>query len=260
LNGAEPISDIVQQRFVERFSKWGFSKDSLLPVYGLSEASLAVTFTRRGTASRTVHHQGRDVMSVGTPMPGTKVEVRDGRIWVQSPSVMQKYCGNVEATRKSLVNHWLDTGDLGFVDGGELFISGRAKDIVIIRGANYAPQVFEECVDGIPGARAGCVVAVGYTPAGCEGEKLAILVEGEGERLKEAVSGAIVARTSIRPHVVVVLSPGTLPRTSSGKLRRSEALRRWQAGELTPPKPVTALQMSTEIAKSLWSFTKSQLR
>lgn len=193
-------------------------------------------------------------------MPGTKVDVRDGRIWVRSPSVMQKYCGNAEATKKSLVNQWLDTGDLGFVDGGELFVSGRAKDIVIIRGANYAPQMFEECLDGAPGVRAGCAVAVGYTPAGSEGEELAILVEGEGEELKETVIGAIVARTSIRPHSVVVLSPGTLPRTSSGKLRRREALRRWQAGQLKPPKPVTAFQVSTEIAKSLWSFTKSQLR
>ncbi len=260
LNGAEPVSASVQQRFVERFSRWGFDAASLLPVYGLSEASLAVTFSERGAARRAVEHQGREVVSVGTPVPGTSVDVRDGRIWVKGPSVMRGYFGNDEATARSLVDGWLDTGDLGFVDGGELFVSGRAKDVVIIRGANHAPQVFEECLDSVAGVRTGCAVAVGYLPKGHDGEALALLVEGEGDGLEQRITAAVVEATSIKPHAVVVLAPGTLPRTSSGKLRRQEALERWLSGQLQPPKPVNALAVGAEVAKSMLSFAKSRLK
>jgi len=287
LNGAEPVTAALQQRFVERFSRWGFQPQSLLPVYGLSEASLAVSFTKRGAKARDVERDGRDIVSVGTPVPGTSVEVRPwrptasgdapasqpaseggpaggrpeiGRIWVKGHSVMREYFGNPAETSAALVDGWLDTGDLGFIEGGELYVSGRAKDVVIIRGANHAPQVFEECLDGIDGVRTGCAVAVGYVPKGHDGEALALLVEGEGDGLEQRITAAVVERTSIKPHAVAVLAPGTLPRTSSGKLRRQEALKRWLSGELAPPKPVNALNVSAEVAKSMLSFAKSRLK
>ncbi|MBL8953018.1 MAG: AMP-binding protein [Myxococcaceae bacterium] len=260
LNGAEPVTAALQQRFAERFAKWGFKAESLLPVYGLSEASLAVSFNQRGSPLRQVEVDGREIVSVGKPVPGTSVEVREGRIWVKGHSVMREYFGNPEATRAALVDGWLDTGDQGFIDGGELFVSGRAKDIVIIRGANHAPQVFEECIDGVEGVRTGCAVAVGYVPKGHDGEALALLVEGEGEGLEQRITAAVVERTSIKPHAVVVLAAGTLPRTSSGKLRRQEALKRWLSGELQPPKAVNALNVGAEVAKSMLSFAKSRLK
>jgi acyl-CoA synthetase (AMP-forming)/AMP-acid ligase II len=260
LNGAEPVSRAVQRRFAERFARWGLEPQSLLPVYGLSEGSLAVTFTERGAEPHVVERGGREVVSVGKPVPGTQVEVRDGRVWVKGPSVMHGYFGNPEATSRALVDGWLDTGDLGFVERGELFVSGRSKDVVIIRGANHAPQVFEECLDALPGVRVGCAVAVGYLPKGHDGEALALLVEGQGEGLEQRIISAVIEHTSIKPHTVVVLPPGTLPRTSSGKLRRQEALRRWLAGELQPPKPVNALSVGAEVAKSMLSFAKSRLK
>src|SRR5262249_11686308 len=127
-----------------------------------------------------------------------------------------------------IASGWLDTGDLGFVKGGELYISGRAKDVVIVRGANHSAQEFEECLDGIDGLRAGCAVALGFVPPGGEGEELLILAEHTGSADAETIRAAILERTGVRAHTIALLEPGTLPRTSSGKLRRGEALRRFQ--------------------------------
>jgi acyl-CoA synthetase (AMP-forming)/AMP-acid ligase II len=287
LNGAEPVSASVLRRFAERFSRYGFDPASLMPVYGLSEASLGVTFSPRrsparalgvdsvvlATEGRAREGQGRTLVSVGPPVPGVEVEVRDelghevadrqvGRVWVKGPSVMAGYHGNAEATAKALQGGWLDTGDLGFVDGGELFLCGRAKDLVIIRGANHSPQEFEDCLEGLEGLRAGCAVALGFVPQGEESEALLVLAEVVGEpsaKLEEAVVTAILERTGIRPHTVRLLEPGTLPRTSSGKMRRAEALRRFLSGELEPPKPVSAVRLATEMAKSALAYAKTRL-
>src|SRR5262249_34357715 len=162
-------------------------------------------------------------------------------------SVMGGYFQDERATAQTVRDGWLDTGDLGFVDGGELVVSGRAKDVLILRGANHAPQEFEEALDGLPGARPGCAVAVGLVP---EGEDLALLVEVEPPAAlsEDAVRARVVERTGIRPHTVRLLQPGTLPRTSSGKLRRAEALRQLAEGSLRPPRKVTLLRMAREAA------------
>src|SRR6267143_606772 len=136
-----------------------------MPVYGLSEASLSVAFTPSGRGPRTWIAGGRELASVGAPLPGIDIDVRGGRIFVRGPSVMQGYFGNPAATREALIDGWLDTGDLGFVDGGELFVSGRAKDLVILRGVNHAPQEFEDALDGVDGVRPGCTAAVGAPTA-----------------------------------------------------------------------------------------------
>lgn len=287
LNGAEPVSVGVLEAFAERFSKWGFRRAAQMPVYGMAEASLGVTFTPPGASPRwlqvdpaelarhgRVVEGGRRVASVGRPMPGVEVVVRDdegdevaerrlGRIWVRSPSVMAGYFGDVEGTARALVDGWLDTGDLGFVDEDELFVTGRAKDVVVIRGANHAPQEFEECLEGIEGLRTGCAVAVGFVPDSDdgrqeEGEELLILAERSSERpeaaLVEDIRNAVLQRTGIRPRTIRLLPPGTLPRTTSGKLRRSEALRQYQAGELRPPLAVSQLRLAAAMARSSAAF------
>jgi acyl-CoA synthetase (AMP-forming)/AMP-acid ligase II len=186
---------------------------------------------------------------VGVPLPGVDVDVRDGRIFVRGPSVMREYFGNAAATAAALREGWLDTGDLGFVRDGELFVSGRVKDVVILRGENHSPQEFEEALDGIAGVRPGCAVAIGLpTP---EGEVLALLVEADGAANLEEIRSRVTERTGIRPDQVYLLAPGTLPRTSSGKLRRGEALRQLQSGELRPPDRVTILHIARETARSL---------
>lgn len=286
LNGAEPISVDVQERFARRFAHVGFRAGALTPVYGLSECALAVTFTDPDRAKRVLEVDAaalavtgraspgtRRIASVGTPIPGADVEVRDaggtpcaegrvGRVWIRAPFVMQGYFGRPEASAEVLRDGWLDTGDLGLVDGGELFITGRVKDVVIIRGANHAPQTFEEALDGLAGVRTGCAVAVGFVPSGLDDEALLLLVESLPDAPRDLVArirAAIVEQTSIVPHTVVLLAPGTLPRTSSGKLRRAEALRRHQAGDLTAPAPVSALRIGAKVAKSLASFARLRL-
>ncbi len=248
LNGAEPVAPSVLRRFSERFAPWGFSERALMPVYGLSEASLAVTFTPAGRGPRT-RPGARELASVGTPLPGVDVEVRGGRVFVRGPSVMREYFGNPEATRAALQDGWLDTGDLGFIEDGELFVTGRIKEVIVLRGANHAPQEFEDALDGLDGVRPGCAVAVALPTEG--GEELALLVEASGPLDADRVSARVVERTGLRPYAVHLLAPGTLPRTSSGKLRRAEALRQLLAGTLQPPDKVTLLHLARAAAQSL---------
>jgi acyl-CoA synthetase (AMP-forming)/AMP-acid ligase II len=161
---------------------------------------------------------------------------------------MRGYFEDDEETAQVLHDGWLDTGDLGFVEDGELFVSGRAKDVIVVAGRNHAPQEFEDALDGLDGVRPGCAVAVGRV--GAEGEELILLVERVDRASEDAISARVVERTGIRPAAVHLLEPGTLPRTSSGKLRRAEALRQLEGGELAPPDKVTVFHLAKEVARS----------
>jgi acyl-CoA synthetase (AMP-forming)/AMP-acid ligase II len=286
LNGAEPVSHEIMERFCERFARHGFRREALMPVYGLSEAALALTFTPAEGEKRVcrvdakalaldgdVRPGERALVSVGVPVPGCEIEIRGedgalaaerrvGAIFARADFVMKEYFGNPAATERALRDGWLDTGDLGFVDAGELYVCGRAKDVVIIRGANHAPQEFEECLESLAGVRAGCAVALGFVPDDTHAESLLILAESADDPpadLAQQIASAIAARSGIRPHTVVVLAPGTLPRTSSGKLRRGEALRRFLAGELRAPGAVNLLSVGAEMARSALAHARRKL-
>jgi fatty-acyl-CoA synthase len=288
--GAEPVSEEALDRFAQRFAKFGFDASALRPVYGLAEASLAVTFAPPGRPPRAIGVDParlaatgevvegvRRIVSVGTPVPGSEVEVQGangetlaertiGRIFTRGPSVMAGYFGQPEATARAVRDGWLDTGDLGFVADGELYVCGREKDLIIIRGANHAAHEFEEPLDHLEGVRAGCAVALGFVPEGHDAERLLVLAErakdvsrddGDGPTV-DRIRSAILERTGIRPHTVLMLEPGSLPRTSSGKLRREEALRRFLAGQLTPPRKVGPVHLSAELARSALAFARSK--
>ena len=275
LNGAEAVSAAAQQRFSERFGRWGFRAKSFTPCYGMAEASLAVTFKALGTSFKTlgvdgdklasqgiVEPGGKEIVSAGPPLTGMGVEIRDdhgaalppglvGHIFVSGPSIMAGYFGRPELTDQALHDGWLHTGDRGFIHGGELYVCGRQKDIVIVRGANHAPEEFEAALEGLPGVRTGCAVAVGFVPAGDEDEALAVLVETTSDAtpgLAQEVASRVQQHTGILPARVELLAPGTLPRTSSGKLRRREALNQWLTGKLAPPKKVTAARLLVQAA------------
>jgi fatty-acyl-CoA synthase len=289
--GAEPISMAALQGFARRFGSLGFDWSALRPVYGLAEASLAVTFAPPGRPPRAIGvdparlaatgevvEGARSIVSVGTPVPGSELEVRGprgktlpelrvGRVFARGPSLMAGYFGRPDATAAAIADGWLDTGDLGFVAEGELYVCGREKDLVVIRGANHVPQEFEECLEGLAGIRAGCAVALGFVPDGEDGEQLLVLAEhprgatrNDGDAATvERIRKAILEHTGVRPHTVQMVEPGTLPRTSSGKLRRSEALRRFLAGQLTPPREVGPAHLSAELARSALAFAKVRL-
>jgi acyl-CoA synthetase (AMP-forming)/AMP-acid ligase II len=275
LNGAEAVSAAVQQRFDQRFARWGLRPTALTPCYGMAEASLGVTFKPAGTSFRTLgvdaDKLARDgavapgtkkLVSVGRPLAGVEVEIRDaagvtlppgrvGHIFVRGPSVMAGYFARTDLTDQAIHDGWLDSGDLGFTHDGELYLCGRHKDIVVVRGANHAPEEFEAALESLPGVRTGCAVAVGFVPAGDDDEALAMLVETTTDApstLVDEVALRVQERTRIRPAHVELLAPGTLPRTSSGKLRRREARTQWLAGTLSPPKKVSAARLLVEAA------------
>jgi len=291
LNGAEAVAPSVLRRFQERFARWGFRREALSPVYGLSEAALAVTFSDLESEFRTERFDrrrmaeehraepvadGLELASVGRPLPGFDLEIRDrvgwavpdghvGRVWVRGPSLMDGYLDRPEATARALRDGWLDTGDLGFLDRGELFLTGRAKDVVILRGRNHSPSEIEHALDGVAGVRTGCAVAASWLPEDAEAETFFLFVEHDREAgaetleaLPHAVTEAVLSSTGLRPDVVEILPPGTLPRTSSGKLRRGETLRRHLAGELEPPEKVTPLFLAGAFARSALAHRRAR--
>jgi len=296
LNGAEPVTPGVLRRFAERFARHGLRPEALTPVYGLAEATLAVTFTpvtrpfttcrfqRRllgqGTAQEAGEPRGDDhdtetLVSLGHPLEGFELRVVDdagrrqgedvvGRILVRGPSVMQGYHSMPQATAAALVDGWLDTGDLGFLHRGELFLYGRAKDIIILAGRNHAPQQVEQALEGLEGLRSGCVAAVGVVPPGGDAEELVLLVERDrhsrlpAKAITRSARDRVAERTGLIASRVLLLEPGTLPRTSSGKIRRAEARRLLVADALRPPRPVTALRLVGQMLRSSLAFARAR--
>lgn len=267
LNGAEPVSAVTCDAFIEKFAPMGLRPEAMMPVYGLSECALAVTFDApdRRYVVRTIGDA--TTVGVGRPLPGFEVRIVDdagrdlpagssGRIHVRGPSVMRGYLSDDPSPIDA--EGWLDTGDLGLLHDGELHVTGRAKELVILRGRNWAPTDIEAPCDDVPGVRPGCAVALG--DMGPDGERLLVFVEFREatEGLAEAVREAVLRATGLDAQLVLALEPGTLPRTSSGKLRRVEALRRWRAGELTPPRRVTPWMLAGAMAKSTLSAWRAR--
>jgi acyl-CoA synthetase (AMP-forming)/AMP-acid ligase II len=290
LNGAEPIEIEGMRLFQERFAKWGFQPEAMTPVYGLAEAGLAVTFSPLGapplitefdrellaTRSLAAPGPGRQLPSVGKRLPGLDVEIRDennqamgenlvGKIVVRGASITPGFFNDPELTAAAIQDGWLDTGDLGFFHQENLYIAGRAKDLIIIRGRNYAPQEIEDLLFDVPGVRTGCAVAVSAS-IGSEGEQLIILAEKDlrapvpENELTATIGERILAGLSLKPYMVQILEPGTLPRTSSGKFRRADALRMFIAGELVPPEKVNAFRLFVELGKSQIAWGRFHLR
>ena len=293
LNGAEPVVPRVMRRFQRRFEPWGLRPETLTPVYGLSEATLAVTFSsldgplvsrtfdrealsQRGQAVEST--DGQEIASVGMPIDGFELRILDskkrdlpanqvGRLWIRGPSLMEGYFDRPDATDEVLEDGWLDTGDLGFLYRGELYLTGRAKDVLILRGRSHSPTEVEASVDHVDGVRTGCSVAVSWLPDGADGEVMLLLVETQRgvphdsfEEIADRCRAAVRAATGLTADLIEVVAPGTLPRTSSGKLRRQEALRRYLNHELSPPDRVTALRLagaavrsSLELARMRWN-------
>jgi acyl-CoA synthetase (AMP-forming)/AMP-acid ligase II len=282
LCGAEPVVARVLRRFTERFTPYGFRSEALTPVYGLSEATLAVTFSdlHRPFLSRRFDREilsrdgraetadeGPELVSVGRPLAGVELRIVDGEgadlgegrvgvVSLRGPSVMDGYFALPKDTRRVLDGGWLDTGDLGFVLDGELFLTGRAKDVLILRGRSHSPTEVEASVDELGGVRTGCSVAVSWLPEGGDGEVLLLLVEAtdpaaadDAEELAAECRSAVRRATGLEVDRVEVLAPGTLPRTSSGKLRRAESLRRYLAGGLVPPGKMTPWRLAGTVLR-----------
>ena len=292
INGAETVVPEVVRGFTDRFARWGFRRAAMTPVYGLSEAALAVTFSDPWRPCRSRHFDraalaagravpadtGLELVSVGRPLPGFEVAIADGRpgrlddgqvgrVLVRGPSLMAGYLHQDEATARTLRDGWLDTGDRGFLLDGELHLTGRDKDVLIVNGQNHAPEELERATESLAGVRAGCAVAVAFRPEGAVTDEVLLLVESARDAVVDDPAGLarrcaeqVLAATGVVPARVEVLAPGTLPRTSSGKLRRQEALRRFLDGTLAPPRPVTAALLAGATVRSGLAFLRARLR
>ena len=212
LLGGETISARTLERFYAKYRPYGLRWETLTPVYGLAEATLAVTFTPPGRGPLIREHDGRRLVSVGRPVPGVEVEVREGRVHVRGASVTQE--------------GWLDTGDLGFLHDGELYLTGRAKDLLILNGRNHEPEAVEEALSGVEGLDPSRSAAFAVPDEERGTEALVLVVESPrgpappdlAGRARDAVARGtgLLARVSVTPW-------GSLPRTTSGKVRRGAA-------------------------------------
>ncbi|MCT2559439.1 fatty acyl-AMP ligase [Tsuneonella sp. YG55] len=275
-NGADMIRPDVMQNFVNAFAEAGFRASAFTPSYGLAEATLAVTVMPPGEgirvelveeerlsgATRDLSRPARyrAIVNCGKPLPGMEVEIRGehgeikgdhqiGKVWCRGESVMHSYFRNEEATNDCLVANekgevWLDTGDMGYLGDGYLFIVGRAKDMIIINGKNHWPQDIEWAVEQLPGFNHGDVAAFSFEMDNGE-EAPAVLVHcrvsdpEERLRLHEQIRDKVRSITGMNC-VVELVPPRTLPRTSSGKLSRAKAKRLYLAGEIEPIKLLEA--------------------
>jgi 1-acyl-sn-glycerol-3-phosphate acyltransferase len=259
LNGAEPVNPDTLERFARRFAAYGFRREALMPVYGLAENSVALCFPPVGRGPR-VDRVAREpfererralpaaeddakalrFVSEGTPLPEHAVRIVDesggdlpervvGRLLFRGPSMSSGYYRNPEATAAiTRPGGWLDSGDLAYWAGGEVHICGRAKDLIIKAGRNLVPQEIEELAGAVEGVRRGCVVAFGVEHRELGTESLVVVAETrasdpERDRVAAAVTERVAAAVGVPPDVVVMVGPGTIPKTSSGKLRRSAA-------------------------------------
>ncbi|HEY0413810.1 MAG TPA: fatty acyl-AMP ligase [Allosphingosinicella sp.] len=266
-NGADMIRPDVMQAFVDAFAEAGFNARSFLPSYGLAEATLAVsimppgegilvelveetTLAGDGKVQRDRPQRYRAIVNCGRPVRDMALAIRDedgatlgerqiGKVWCRGPSVMVGYFRDEEATGACLdEDGWLDTGDMGYMSGGYLYIVGRAKDMIIINGKNHWPQDIEWAVEQLPGFKAGDIAAFSITTPGGE-ETPAVLVQcrtsdaEERSRLRDEIRDRVRAITGMNC-VVELVPPRTLPRTSSGKLSRAKARSLYLTGEIQP--------------------------
>jgi fatty-acyl-CoA synthase len=301
--GAEPIRPETLEAFTEAFARIGFRQESFCPSYGMAEASLAVAFSARDEGMRTLsvdgpalwetgvarvvpesHERAIRLVSCGREFPGHSIRafaLEDtvstealadgvvGEIRISGPSIMRGYWEDAERTSEVRAGSYLRTGDLGFMWGGELYICGRIKEIVIVNGRNYYPQDMEWEAGRVPGVRKGNVVAFGARdPSGVERDRervvLAFEVQ-EPERLAQAASLSTQVRKAVQEGMgltlddVVALPHGALPKTSSGKLQRAKTRELYETGELmgrAGTRDATKLDAAKHAAMSQLSYLK----
>lgn len=265
--GAEPIQAKTLRDFTEKVSPAGFDPKSFIPSYGMAEATLAISFVKHGTgfATHAISPGAQELVACGHAFPGHEIAIIDahgkrlgerevGQIITTGPSICQGYFNEPELTAESFKKHddgktWLYTGDLGYMTGGELFICGRLKDIVIIRGRNFYPSDIEWVVSELPGVRRGNVVAFGvsvdasgkHVEDGTGEEQLVICAEAfqsDAAGLTDQVQAAVAAEIGLSVWKVEIVPQGSLPRTSSGKPQRRKTKQMFIDGTLPKPRGV----------------------
>lgn len=266
LNGAEPIHPGTLDRFIERFSQYGFRPESMMPVYGLAENSVALSFSPRDTSPRIdtvdraqfeLHGEARPAgdatgnlrfVSAGRALPDHEIRIvdhngelvperKEGQVQFRGASAMQGYYRNPEGSRAAMDGEWYRSGDLGYFAEGDIFITGRHKDLIIRAGRNVHPQELETLAAQVNGVRQGCVAAFSVPDRESGTESVVIVAETrekDPQRRKE-IAAEVKRRVgvgAISPDVVVMVSSNAIPKTPSGKLQRDACRRLYLQGGL----------------------------
>ncbi|MGZ4683592.1 MAG: AMP-binding protein, partial [Acidimicrobiales bacterium] len=267
LNGAEPVDPASVEAFVEAGARHGMRPGAVFPAFGMAEVAIAGTFPvpmtglqvdsvdlrvleTEGYAAPIAHDaEGqRSFVVLGRPVPGLEIRVVDredghpladreaGELEIQGTSVTAGYYRNEEATRALFHDGWLRTGDLAYLIDGQLVICGRLKDVIIIGGRNVFPEDIERGVAEVEGVRPGNVIAFGVE--GAKGRETLVVVaevrSDDHDTVRKEVHHRVMEVSGVPPHEVLLVAPGSLPKTSSGKLQRSTCRERYHADELQP--------------------------
>ncbi len=299
-NGAEPVSPSTCERFAARFEKFGLKREAIAPVYGLAECAVGLALTpERGTLIDTIRRapftvEGKaiaapadatkaDVMrfvACGRPLPGYEIRIVDpagaelpereeGTLQFRGPSATAGYFRNPEATAKLIrADGWLDSGDYAYLAGGEVYLTGRAKDIIIKGGRNIYPQEVEEAIGNLQGVRKGCVAVFGSPDPASGTERLVVAAETREteaialERLRQAVQECVVGLLGLPADDVVLSAARIVLKTSSGKVRRAASRELYDSGGMAGRGSAVAAPRAVwlQVVRLLLSGALPQLR
>jgi fatty-acyl-CoA synthase len=266
LNGAEPVDPATIGDFCAAAEPHGFRSEAAFPAFGMAEVAIAGTFPEPGTGLRvdmvdrraleTERYAAptlsgppaRALARLGRPVPGLEVRICDpqsgtslddrevGELQIRGTSVTPGYYNHPRATAEAFMDGWLRTGDLAYLAEGELVVCGRLKDVIIVGGRNVFPEDIERAVASVKGVRAGNVIAFGVE--GRKGKEAVVVVaetrEEDHRPVRQAVAGRVLEAVGVPAEEIVLVAPGTLPKTSSGKLQRSLCRARYLGAALNP--------------------------
>ena len=295
-NGAEPVIPATLRRFEERFARCGYRATATTPVYGLAESSVGLAFPppSRGAvidridrdiflASRAAVTAGDpqvkvfEFVSSGRPLPGHQIRIvddggrelpdrREGRLQFKGPSATSGYYRNPDKSRELFHDGWLDSGDLAYIAAGEVYITSRVKDIIIRGGRNVYPHELEDAVSAIPGIRKTCMAVFGSRDPRTGTERLIVLAESrkrqdrELDNLRRQVNAVTVDLLGLAPDEVVIVPPGAVLKTSSGKIRRAANRELYESGRIGRKKSAVWVQLLRMSLASLGPLTSRMRR
>ena len=268
-NGAEPVSPDTIEGFCTRFAPYGFRRETMMPVYGLAECSVGLAFPPLGRAP-VIDRIDRDTfvnfghavssdeaderilkfVACGRPLPGHEVrivdgndrevpELHEGMLHFRGPSATAGYYANDEDTRSLFHGDWLDSGDMAYIRSGDIYITGRKKDIIIRAGRNIYPQELEEAAGNVEGIRKGNVAVFATLDRSNSTEKLVVMAETREEDpeklnlLRERINSLAMELVGTAADDVALVPPGTVLKTSSGKIRRAASRNFYESGSIS---------------------------
>ena len=295
-NGAEAVNPVTIRRFIERFSGYGFRPESMLPVYGLAESSVGLAFPKPGSGIKIdrikretfmdsgaaipvgdAEPRALEFVSCGEPLPGHQIRIADavdrelperkeGSLQFSGPSTTTGYFKNPEKTKELFHGEWLDSGDKAYMAEGNVFITGRSKDIIIRAGRNIYPVEMEEAIGKVEGIRDGSVAVFGSESSDSGTERLVVLAETRKkdqqalEQIRSTINSIVTDLVGGPPDEIVLAPPNTVLKTSSGKIRRNASRDFYERGLIGKPHQAVWLQLARFTLKGLQPRFRSSLQ